>query len=57
MERPAGGFEGFSTPESSRAVIVEPHPAVRAVLEFLLCVVRVVSGFDELGRAGSRTAG
>jgi hypothetical protein len=36
IERPAGGFDGSSTPESSRVVIVEPHPAVRVVLEYLL---------------------
>lgn len=36
-ERPAGGFERSSTtPNISRAVIVEPHLAVRAVLEYLL---------------------
>jgi hypothetical protein len=34
--RPRGGFEGPPTPERSRAVIFEPHPAVRAVLEYLL---------------------
>ena len=36
-ERPVGGFERSSTtPGISRAVIVEPHPSVRAVLEYLL---------------------
>ena len=35
-ERPPGGFGTSSTPERPRAVIVEPHPAVRAVLEYLL---------------------
>jgi hypothetical protein len=36
-ERPLGGFERPTTPEKTpRAVIVEPHPAVRAVLEYLL---------------------
>ena len=35
-ERPRGGFEGPPTPERPRAVIFEPHPAVRAVLEYLL---------------------
>ena len=35
-ERPVGGFERLSLLKTSRAVIVEPHPAVRAVLEYLL---------------------
>jgi hypothetical protein len=36
-ERPLGGFERPSTPKKTpRAVILEPHPAVRAVLEYLL---------------------
>lgn len=35
-ERPLGGFEGSSTPERPRAVIFEHHPAVRAVLEYLI---------------------
>jgi hypothetical protein len=35
-ERPLGGFEGPPTPERPRAVIFEPHPAVRVVLEYLL---------------------
>ena len=36
VERPLGGFEGSPTPERPRAVIVEPHPAVCVVLEYLL---------------------
>ena len=39
VERPIGGLKGPLSPEfrkTSRAVIVEPHPAVRAVLEYLL---------------------
>jgi hypothetical protein len=35
-ERPVGGFERSSTPKTFRVVIVEPHPAVRVVLEYLL---------------------
>lgn len=35
-KRPLGGFEAPPTPERPRAVIFEPHPAVRVVLEYLL---------------------
>lgn len=36
MKRPAGGAVGSSLVGAPRAVIWEPHPAVRAVLEHLL---------------------
>lgn len=52
-ERPPGGFEGSPTPERPRAVVFEPHPAVRVVLEYLL----VREGFRVEARGEAPFAG